>query len=82
MGGLHDLSPRNENKIEKFCNRVAAEFLVPTREFETLWDAATLDWKANLPVLASRFHVSQWVVARRSLVDSGCQSFRCSDCYS
>jgi len=65
--GVSDLNPRNENKIEKFCNRVAAEFLVPTDEFITHWDVEALEWKANLPELARHFHVSEWVIARRAL---------------
>lgn len=65
--GVSDLSHRNENKIEKFCNRVAAEFLVPTNEFTQLWNNNLDDWKHNLPELASHFHVSHWVIARRAL---------------
>ncbi|WP_256209437.1 ImmA/IrrE family metallo-endopeptidase [Pseudidiomarina donghaiensis] len=65
--GVSDLSHRNENRIEKFCNRVAAEFLVPTDEFVSLWDVQHEDWRVNLPQLESHFHVSQWVIARRAL---------------
>lgn len=65
--GVSDLSHRNENIIEKFCNRVAAEFLVPTDELKNLWNTERDDWRANLPVLEFHFHVSQWVIARRAL---------------
>ncbi|EAV2866431.1 ImmA/IrrE family metallo-endopeptidase [Salmonella enterica] len=65
--GVSDLSHRNENIIEKFCNRVAAEFLVPTDEFRIRWNPDFNNWKFNLPVLESHFHVSQWVIARRAL---------------
>ena len=65
--GVSDLSHRNENRIEKFCNRVAAEFLVPTDEFVKLWNIQHEDWRTNLPQLEQIFHVSQWVIARRAL---------------
>jgi len=65
--GVSDLSHRNENKIEKFCNRVAAEFLVPTDEFTKLWNTQHEDWRTNLPQLEPIFHVSHWVIARRAL---------------
>lgn len=65
--GVSDLNHQNENIIEKFCNRIAAEFLVPTREFIVLWKNTLDDWRINLPDLASHFHVSHWVIARRAL---------------
>lgn len=65
--GVSDLSLHNTNQIEKFCNKIAAEFLVPSSEFSNLWQFDLDDWKKNLPELAQRFHVSQWVIARRAL---------------
>ncbi|QEY58920.1 ImmA/IrrE family metallo-endopeptidase [Pseudomonas sp. C27(2019)] len=65
--GVSDLSPRNSNRIEKFCNTLAAEFLVPSDTFTEQWDQSTDNWLKNLPELAEFFHVSQWVIARRAL---------------
>lgn len=65
--GVSDLSHNNDNQIEKFCNQVAAEFLVPSSEITELWQSDLDDWKANLPGLSAHFHVSQWVVSRRAL---------------
>lgn len=65
--GVSDLSPNNPHQIEKFCNKIAAEFLVPSTEFSSLWQFDLTDWKMNLPELATHFHVSQWVIARRAL---------------
>lgn len=39
--GVSDLSPRNSNRIEKFCNTLAAEFLVPSDTFTEQWDKST-----------------------------------------
>lgn len=55
--------------IEKFCNHVAAELLVPLREFISVWI------KANNPLaearrLAGKFKVSTLVLLRRAL-DAG-----------
>ena len=52
--------------IEKWCNAVAAEFLVPARELRALWPQAQ---RANEPYqyVAGRFKVSALVAARRVL---------------
>lgn len=65
--GVSDLSHNNDNQIEKFCNQVAAEFLVPSAEITKLWQSDLDNWKANLPELSAHFHVSQWVISRRAL---------------
>src|SRR5699024_4139664 len=60
--GVSDLAPNNPHKIERFCNRIAAEFLVPSVEFIHLWECKEEDWTQNLEILAQHFHVSQWVI--------------------
>lgn len=57
--------------IEKWCNAVAAEFLVPARELRAVWPHAQ---RANEPYqyLAGRFKVSALVAARRVLDLSLC----------
>ncbi len=53
-------------KEEMFCNAVAGEFLVPQNLLKKLWreNEGLLN---NLSVLATKFHVSKLVVARRAL---------------
>jgi len=63
--GISDGDPANRRLTEQLCNAVAAEFLVPEIEFLPLWQEGE-DWKANLAPLATHFHVSQWVIARRA----------------
>lgn len=55
-----------DNAVEQFCNRVAAEFLVPERALKAAWPEAE---KAPEPfqALARMFKVSPLVAARRSL---------------
>ncbi|GMU52854.1 MAG: hypothetical protein AMXMBFR33_20000 [Candidatus Xenobia bacterium] len=62
---LHHLMP-TQDRAELFCNRVAAEFLVPQAEFEPVWRANFTSSRRFLQ-LARRFKVSQLVVARRAL---------------
>lgn len=58
------LQPGPED-VEKFCNRVAAEFLVPETKLRAIW--TTVESKPKpFQSLASRFKVSPIVVARRA----------------
>jgi Zn-dependent peptidase ImmA (M78 family) len=52
--------------VEKFCNQVAAEFLVPIEEFRTEWQMVATD-PERFDRLARTFKVSAVVVARRAL---------------
>lgn len=52
--------------VEGFCDKVAAEFLVPARELEECWREAQR-YKEPYQYLARRFKVSAIVVARRAL---------------
>jgi len=55
-----------DNEIEKFCDKCAAEFLVPTKELlEAQRETKNYDNSATLQELAKRFKVSQMVIARR-----------------
>lgn len=64
--GVSDGSPQTHREGEKFCNTVAAEFLVPEEEFLAQWQEWD-NWQDNLPNLEARFRVSPWVLARRAL---------------
>lgn len=69
--GIEDL-PQPDRTIERFCNALAGEILVPVGDFEAITrdfdpSLATDDDFANL---AARYHVSRAVVLRR-FVDRG-----------
>ena len=62
---LRDMQP-GDHQVEKFCNAVAAEFLVPEKALRECWkDAAKAD--EPFQVLAKYFKVSPLVTARRAL---------------
>ena len=68
LGGLTDfkeLMP-SDNVVEIFCNRVAAEFLVPAEEMNPAWQEVK-DGDTPFERLARFFKVSPVVVARRAL---------------
>lgn len=55
------LEPAND-PIEKICNKIAAEFLVPAISFCEIWDKHQV-----IAYLAKHFKVSEIVIARRAL---------------
>jgi Zn-dependent peptidase ImmA (M78 family) len=64
--GLSDLDPRStrDTAIERWCNRVAAELLVPMDEFRSLFEAGA-DPRGQLQPLAEQFRLSTQVVLGR-----------------
>lgn len=65
LSGFQDLRP-DGGEVEKFCDRAAAEFLVPAVELRHGWpEVADLD--KPFEKLASRFKVSPVVIGRRAL---------------
>lgn len=50
----------SDDATEKYCDKVAAEFLVPAQDFRVVWDG-------KLKETARKFRVSELVVARRAL---------------
>lgn len=65
VSGFDATLPAND-KSEKFCNKVAAEFLIPAKEFQKSWKEAELT-ADRYGQLAKQFKVSPIVVARRAL---------------
>ncbi len=55
-----------DNKIERFCDLTAAEFLVPKSEFKRIWNYSR-DIQNNIQQLARDFRVSTVVILRRGL---------------
>jgi len=55
-----------DNESETFCDKVAAEFLVPDKWFRIAWDESTKDVSAYRAI-SLRFKVSRLVIARRAL---------------
>lgn len=62
---LPNLVP-SEFAIEQYCNKVAAELLVPEKEFKNYWPRATQDVEP-FQTIARYFKVSPIVAARRAL---------------
>lgn len=65
VSGFDAMMPDGD-EIEVFCNRVAAEFLVPRRELTEYWREAKRS-EAPFENIARRFKVSPIVAARRAL---------------
>lgn len=65
VSGIDATLPADE-KSEKFCNKVAAEFLIPAKDFPKAWQEAELATD-RYGQLAKHFKVSPIVVARRAL---------------
>jgi len=58
-------SSQQQNRIDRLCDQVAAETLVPGEDFLARWlDRNTV--QQNLEALATRYRVSQFVVLRRA----------------
>ena len=58
--------PEPQNVTERFCNEIAAEFLVPATHLSSIWNQYS-DENRAFTQLARRFKVSKLVVARRAL---------------
>lgn len=59
-----DLHEQENNEIEKFCNSIAAELLLPRQEIRTKWNSNKTA-KENCKSFSEEFHVSIFVVLRR-----------------
>lgn len=60
----------SSNDIEKFCNAVAAEFLVPAAQIRAAWQEPEASLQQTVEMLAKEFKVSGAVIGRR-LLDAG-----------
>ena len=67
---LRGLAANPRNKIEMTCNKIAAEFLVPTDVIHKNWDRFSNNDKSPYVAASAHFMVSEIVAARRAL-DTG-----------
>jgi Zn-dependent peptidase ImmA (M78 family) len=65
--GISDAAPNSKNEQERFCNAVAAEFLVPEQEFRDTWKATVGDAATKIERVRRHFRVSGLVIALRAL---------------
>ena len=57
---------REDSHLEQFCNRVAAETLVPRKDFRSRWGFSGSGWEDNLSKLSGHYKVSPMVVLRKA----------------
>ncbi|MDF0602684.1 XRE family transcriptional regulator [Psychromarinibacter sp. C21-152] len=76
-GDLSDIISTGDQKIEKKCNAIAAEILVPSNEFVHQWKHR-IELNDQVDEIADRFSVSRIVIARRALEQNfiGDQDYR------
>ena len=55
-----------DNSIEQFCNRVAAETLVPGDDFKSRWAAGSANIQSELRELSRYYRVSSMVILRQA----------------
>lgn len=60
------LSEQQDSSLERFCNRVAAETLVPGEDFQNRWVPDSSRLEANLKNLSSQYKVSAMVILRQA----------------
>ena len=65
LSGFPGIFP-DGGRVEAFCDRAAAEFLVPAAELRTLWPRVKRD-ASPFEMLASEFKVSPIVIGRRAM---------------
>ncbi len=65
LSGFEGLQP-GDGEVERFCDRAAAEFLVPAADMQTAWRGVA-DSGAPLEMLAGHFKVSPVVIGRRAM---------------
>jgi Zn-dependent peptidase ImmA (M78 family)/DNA-binding XRE family transcriptional regulator len=66
QSGISDAEPQADHTTEALCNAIAAEFLVPEKDFKVYWNPS-LAWQQNIAPLTKYFRVSGVVIARRAL---------------
>ena len=64
--GYEPIHPSSQ-PLEKFCDSVAAEILVPSSFFENDWKGSEGTFREKISKLANQYHVSKLVIAKKAL---------------
>ncbi|MGC4242266.1 MAG: ImmA/IrrE family metallo-endopeptidase [Herbaspirillum sp.] len=64
---ISDVAAASDHRQEKFCNQIAAEFLLPERTFIPAWSELNGEEMERIDRLRKHFKLSRFVVARRAL---------------
>jgi len=64
--GYNPIHPSSE-PLEKFCDEVASEILVPSAFFKVSWKSNEDPFLDKIASLSSQYHVSKLVIARKAL---------------
>ena len=59
-------SEYQDSEMELFCNRVAAETLVPSDDFQSRWSSGSAYLSSNLNKLSRHYRVSSMVILRKA----------------
>ena len=64
--GISDIDLNaDEEKVEKYCNNVAAELILPKQQFIALWSTEQ-EIRENLQKISNSYYVSEFVVLKRA----------------
>ena len=74
-------SEYHDNTLERFCNRVAAEVLVPSDDFKSQWSSDSPSLDSNLRRLGRYYKVSSMVILRQALDNGLVTEFEYRDSY-
>lgn len=73
---------QEDNAVELFCNRVAAETLVPSKDFKSQWSLDNPSVDDNLNRLSNHYKVSSMVILRQALDNGLVTDFEYRESYS
>ncbi|MBL85344.1 MAG: hypothetical protein CMO82_01655 [Winogradskyella sp.] len=64
--GYNPIHPSSE-PLEKFCDEVSSEILVPTDFFKVSWNSQRTNISDKIEILAKQYHVSKLVILKKAL---------------
>ena len=64
--GISDVNLENTNKIERLCNQVAVEILMPEKKIKKLWDS-NLEPYENIKIISKTLPVSKLALSYRGI---------------
>ncbi|WP_242203435.1 ImmA/IrrE family metallo-endopeptidase [Aestuariivivens insulae] len=64
--GYEPIHPSSQ-PLEKFCDSVSSEILVPTSFFKVSWNSTNDTFSEKISRLANQYHVSKLVIAKKAL---------------